>query len=101
MIDLEKLKLLYFQNDEPCPYRLKCGVELLIKPIKVKNWSIFESSLCVLQIEKNDIDDIKIIQMSYLEFIEKVIIPQDNNYSICLGNIFIIQWDMKILHLLI
>lgn len=68
-VDIETLKLLYFQNDEPCPYKLKCGYELNIYPIKVKDWGIYEHSISILQIDKNKINDIKIIQMSYLEYL--------------------------------
>jgi len=88
MIDIENLRLLYFQNDESVPYKLKCGYELKISPIKVKDWSIFESSLGVLQIEKNEINDIRIIQMSYLEFLVNVIIPSNEGYASALFNIF-------------
>jgi hypothetical protein len=82
MIDIEQLKLTYFQNDEPCPYKLKCGYELKIYPIKVKDWSIFDKSLDILQIEKNEINDIKIIQMSYLDFLNYLISNENDKISI-------------------
>lgn len=68
-VDIENLKILYFQNDEPCPYQLKCGYELKIYPVKVKDWGMFEPSLSILQIDKNKINDIRVIQMSYLEYL--------------------------------
>lgn len=102
-MDKEKIlqySLLYFQNDEPCPYTLKCGYSLNIYPIKVKDWSIFESSLDILQIDKNAINSMEIIKMSYLEFLAtKMLINEDgtnndiNNAK--LYNIFDYSLDEK------
>ena len=39
MVDIETLSEVYFASDEPVPYQLKCGVEILIYPIKVKDWA--------------------------------------------------------------
>lgn len=69
MVDIEQLTELYFSTDEPVPYKLKCGVEILIHPVKVKDWAIFCSNLGILNIEKNETNDINIIKMSYLEFL--------------------------------
>jgi hypothetical protein len=95
MIDIEQLELMYFQNDEPCPYKLKCGYELKIKPISVKDWSIFSKSLEILQLHKNEINDIQVIQMSYLEYLVRVVLPCDNEnlqYSQRLSKLF--QYSM-------
>lgn len=96
MIDIEQLELMYFQNDEPCPYKLKCGYELKIKPISVKDWSIFSKSLEILQLHKNEINDIQVIQMSYLEYLVRVVLPCDNEnlqYSQRLSKLF--QYSME------
>lgn len=87
MVNIEQLTELYFASDEPVPYKLKCGVEVNIRPIKVKNWSAFNKSLGVLTIEKNEINDIDIIRMSYLEFLINLM-SQNKDYINCLINIF-------------
>ncbi len=69
MVNIEQLTELYFSTDEPVPYNLKCGVEILIHPIKVKNWSVFNSHLPILTTEKNETNDIQVIQMSYFDFL--------------------------------
>ena len=69
MIDIEQLTLKYFQNSEEVPYKVKKGEPLLIKPILVKDYSIYENSIDILTIDKNSIGDIEIIKMSYLKLI--------------------------------
>lgn len=85
-VDIETLKLLYFQNDEPCPYKLKCGYEIKIYPVKVKDWGIYEHSLGILQIDKNKINDINIIKMSYLDYLYNLYKIQED-YGIYIANI--------------
>ena len=90
MVDIEQLELLYFQNDEPIPYKLKNdGKEYMInvEPILVKDWTLFENCLDVLLFEKQDYNDIDIISMSYLDFIVKILIEVDINYQTKLGYI--------------
>lgn len=70
MVDIEQLEMLYFQNNKPVPYQLKCGIQLSIEPIRVENWAEFERAIPVLKIEKNDTSDVEIIQMSYVAFLE-------------------------------
>jgi len=72
-VNIKQLELLYFQNDEPVPYKLKCGVEINISPISVRNWGLFNNCLDCLRINKNEINDIDIIQMFYLDFLNKII----------------------------
>ena len=87
-VDIESLKILYFQNDEPCPYQLGCGYNINIYPIKVKDWGIYERSIGILQIEKNKINDIRVIQMSYLEFLYTLCNGEKGeDYEIPLANI--------------
>ena len=63
MIDIEQLTLKYFQNSEEVPYKVKKGEPLLIKPILVKDYSIYENSIDILTIDKNSIGDIEIIKI--------------------------------------
>lgn len=81
MIDIEQLELLYFSNYVPCPYILQNGGKLLIYPIKVRDCQIYNVYNQILQIKKNEISDIEIIQMSYLEFLVKKLFTQDENYK--------------------
>lgn len=69
MVNLKKLDDTYFSNDEPVPYKLKCGVEILIYPILVKDWSKFSDALGILTIRKNEINEAEIIKMKYLDFL--------------------------------
>lgn len=62
----------YCAVDEPVPYN-----GLLIYPWIVKDFYRFGTSWDILTIKKNEIPDVKIIQMSYLEFILSVMC---NNY---------------------
>lgn len=54
----------YRAFDEPIPYK-----DLLIYPIKSRDYYRFMPSLTVFDIQKNRIPDIQIIQMSYLQFL--------------------------------
>ena len=36
MVDIENLKINYFSNEEPVPYKVKIGKELKIYPISIK-----------------------------------------------------------------
>ena len=88
MVDIEQLRVSYFENDKPVPYNLKCGINVLIYPIKVENWSQFELSLPILNIEKSETGDMDIIQMSYLSFLKKIVDEdQSGLYNAMLGTI--------------
>lgn len=71
-IDLKELELKYFCNDYDVPYKLKDGKILNIKPILVKDYPYYEVSKQILEIQKNEVNDIRVIQMSYLEFVENL-----------------------------
>lgn len=55
----------YFTYDYPVPYENK----LLIYPLIVKDYMIFFSCVDCLMIDKNSIPDIKVIKMSYLDYL--------------------------------
>lgn len=93
MVDIDRLELMYFQNDEPIPYYLKNSVDengnmstdgykLLIKPIKVKDWSIFNNCIDILMHELQDYNSVEIIQMSYLEFIIDILLDKVSDEQI-------------------
>lgn len=68
-IDLEYLKAVYFAYDEPVPYQCKGGNTIDIIPVDVKHGLVFQSSIDIIAFDKNNINDAKVISMSYLEFI--------------------------------
>ncbi|MBO7713337.1 MAG: hypothetical protein J6S85_07175 [Methanobrevibacter sp.] len=73
MVDLKDLELRYFCNGYDVPYEVKNGGILNIKPILVKDYPFYEITKGLLEINKNEINDIDIIKMSYLEFIFNLI----------------------------
>lgn len=91
-VDIEYLTRAFFYFDEPVNYKLNENNLIRINPISVRNSEIFLSSINILQIDKNSLPDVKIIQMSYLQFLlEKVLIDEINKQKflniliLCLG----------------
>lgn len=73
VVDLKDLELKYFCNGYDVPYEVKNGGTLNIKPILVKDYPYYEVSKGLLEINKNEINNIDIIKMSYLEFVFNLI----------------------------
>lgn len=88
-IDIAVLEKGYFYYDKPVPYKLSDDYKININPITISDGEIFNSSIDLLQIDKNSINSVEIIQMSYLDFIIKVMIlgGQDRLYLDKLCNI--------------
>lgn len=86
MVNFENLELIYFQNNKPVPYQLKCGNIILIHPIKVEDWNLFYSSLSVFMIEKVDANDLSILKLSYIDFLS-FLIEQNEAYKTMLYNV--------------
>ena len=91
-LNFDYLKELYFTFDESVPYLLKCGKELQIKPILLKDSLIFNTSYGILDIDKNSLNNPEIISMSYLKFLLKFKISNNfckqqlyNICNLCLG----------------
>lgn len=72
--DIDLLKRTYFYFDKPVVYKLKDGKELLIHPVNLVDSEIFLSSVNILSIDKNSLASVEIIQMSYLDFICKALL---------------------------
>ena len=92
MVDIKDLELRYFCNGYDVPYKVKEGGELNIKPILVKDYPYYETSKTVLEIPKNESNDINIIKMSYLEYLINIININETVknsfvklYELCLG----------------
>lgn len=79
MVDYELLRINYFQNDLPCPFELKSGGKINIYPILVKDYSLYEFYKTIMEFDKNSINDIEIIQMSYLDFLVNIVFQQDKD----------------------
>lgn len=104
MVDIKDLELRYFCNGFDVPYKVKEGGEILIKPILVKDYPYYETAKNILEIPKNETDDINVIKMSYLEFLFNVININDyykslfvKIFELCLGyeNIGIVEHNNK------
>lgn len=81
MVDIDYYKNLYFLNGFDVPYALKKGGEVLISPIKLKDAYFYDWAIDVLNIQKNELGDVDIIQMSYLDFLVKVLFKKDKEYE--------------------
>lgn len=101
-IDIEVLEKGYFYFDRPVPYKLSDRTHIDITPISVYDSEVFLSSCDILQIDKNALNSVEIIQMSYLDFLLKVMLPTDqsglmldkfrNILKLCLG---MLDWKIK------
>lgn len=92
MIDIKQLENVYFLNNEPVPYQLKCGVEILICPVSVKDWYEFGNAVGCLTINKNETKNIEIIKMKYLDFI---LMSAVNNKEIMEALNIVIKYSLK------
>ena len=92
-IDIEELERKYFCNIYDVPYVLKKGGEILIKPVLLKDSSLYEWAKQCLEIDKNASNEIEIIQCSYLKFLIEYLFPSAPDFenqlrnllSLCLG----------------
>lgn len=101
-IDIAVLEKAYFYFDKPVPYKLSDTTHIDITPISVYDSEVFLSSCDILQIDKNALNSVEIIQMSYLDFLFKVMLPTDqskigldkfcNIMKLCLG---MPDWKIK------
>lgn len=78
-LNIELYKKAYFYFDKPAEYQLKDKKIICIYPIAVKDSEIFLSSMSVIGIDKNSSDSVEIIQMSYLDFIYKILFQDEIN----------------------
>lgn len=69
----------YFAYDKPVPYHLKCGYDLLIRPVVMKDAIVFFTSYNILDIDKNISSEIEVIQMSYLQYLSERVLIDDIN----------------------
>ena len=86
ILNFEQLELMYFQNNSPVIYNLKSGGTISIHPIKVEDWNIFYSSLSVFMIEKIDANDLNVLKLSYIDFLQ-FLIKQNSSYMSMIYNV--------------
>lgn len=77
-LNLDFLNRAYFVFDEPVPYVVENGT-INISPIKLRQSEIFLVSSNILTVNKNELPSVEIIQMSYLEFVIKVLLSDRQN----------------------
>lgn len=94
-LDLDNIKRTYFFIDKPVPYELKDGNTIEIKPIRLIDSEFFLSSADVLSINKNSLNSVDIIQMSYLKFLFMVAFFDKNNIH-RLVNILMLSCGIKL-----
>lgn len=77
-INIDFYKRAYFYFDKPVDYPIKDKL-IKIYPIMVEDSEVFLSSMNILMVDKNSSPSVEIIQMSYLEFIYKVLFQDQTN----------------------
>ena len=85
-INIPYLEHSYFFIDKPVPYAIG-DQTIYIKPIELIDSEIFMSSIDLFMIDKNSSPSVEIIQMSYLDFVLKILLPSDDSNRIKLTNI--------------
>lgn len=79
-LNIDLYRRAYFYFDKPVDYVINDKI-LYIHPVFVKDSEIFLSSVSILDTDKNSSDSVEIIQMSYLDFIYKVLFQDEINIS--------------------
>ena len=77
-IDIDFYKRAYFYFDKPVDYQIKDKL-IKIYPVAVEDSEVFLSSMNILMVDKNSSPSVEIIQMSYLEFIYKILFQDQTN----------------------
>jgi hypothetical protein len=75
VVDIESYTNLYFSNGEEAPYQLRDKTVLMLKPVLLKDYTIYQTASEIIQLYKNEVNDIKVIQMSYLQYLMEVVLP--------------------------
>lgn len=73
VVNIKDLELRYFCNGFDVPYKLREGGELNIRPVLVKDYPYYEIAKNILELPKNETNDINVIKMSYLEYLFNII----------------------------
>ena len=87
--DLDYLKRNFFYFDLPVDYSLGPNSTLKIYPVSVKDSEYFLYSKGILDIDKNSLPDVKIIQMSYLQFVFEYLMKDKENLQKLVNILFL------------
>lgn len=74
MLDLDVLNRLFFAFDEPVIYGVENKAAVTISPVPITKSEQFLSSIDVISYDKNSSSSVEIIQMSYLDFLLRVLL---------------------------
>lgn len=77
MVDIDILAKAFFYTDKPVPYKLSEDNVVYINPVGLVDSETFVASCSILQIDKNALPSVEIIQMPYLDFLMRLVIPSD------------------------
>lgn len=75
-VDIDFLRENYFTYDKPVPYQINKNEYLYINPVRLEDSWAFLQSANVLKIDKNALNSVEIIQMSYLQFLAQVLLQE-------------------------
>lgn len=78
-VNIEYLKHYFFYFDEPVPYALSDQYTLKIYPVSVRDSETFFACKNVIDQDKNSLPDVKIIQMSYLQYMIEYLCKEQEN----------------------
>lgn len=95
-LNFDLLAKRYFYWDKPVDYNIDTNTSIKIYPIQLVDSEIFLASVDILKFDKNSIPDPDIIRMTYLEFMVKYLLPdEDNRNASKLLNIchYCLKWD--------
>ena len=99
MVNIDFLQRAYFAFDKPAPYVVGNTV-ISIRPVMLDEAETFLASVDILQHDKNSSPDVEIIQMTYLEYMVKVLKPSDEYFEDKLTNIMsycgIDNWSIRL-----
>lgn len=84
-INIPWLAATYFCFDEPVPYRLQNKQTITIYPVSLKDGFSFLYSYSILDIDKNSLPDVNIIQMSYLQYLAEYVCAENPVQKTMLG----------------
>lgn len=76
-----------YNYEYPIKYKLKCGYDITIKHVLVRDWYFLEGALELLQIDKNETKDESLLSLSYIDFIKKIT-EENKVYNLLLTTLF-------------
>jgi hypothetical protein len=67
----------YYCNDAPIPFKVKDNnYTIFIRPVKVSMYAFYQDNIGILCIDKNRVNDVNIISMSYLQYLVDIVLQE-------------------------